>query len=221
MDISRDTVICGSLAKTKGSFGVRFFNHAFRAAGMDWIYLPFAVDEIVLGVTSMETLGLRGVGVSMPFKSECMRYMSEVTPDAAAIGAVNTVIRHNGFLVGHNTDWLAARRVLSRHGRPRVVILGNGGYARAIKYACSDLGMSVVNLVRADWHRLPDLRKELVFNATPATDLTLDPSCDLIDGRVGTPTGDELAYLQACEQFKIYTGQEVPEETRMKYGLHQ
>lgn len=217
MSITRDTTICCSFSKSKGKFGVRFFNHAFRAAGLDWVYLPFAINEIIYGLMAMDTLDIRGAGVSMPFKVDVLRYVTEASVEAERIQAANTIVRTQQGVVAHNTDWRAARTLLGRAGRKKVVVLGNGGYSRAVVFAAQTLGMDARAITRNTWDEIADLRDELVFNCTPVENISVHPSCEFIDCIVGTKTGDELAYLQACEQFKLYTGTDVPQETRSLY----
>ncbi len=156
----------------------------------------------------------------MPFKTACLRYVTEATAEVERIRAANTLIRDGHCLVAHNTDWLAAKELLREKNRPVVHVLGDGGLGRAVRYAAEYIGMGTFIFNRSNWEALPGLRDALVFNCTPvpAADLGLHGSCDLIDCAVGTPTGDRLAYLQGCEQFKLYTGKPVPAKTRKLYG---
>ncbi|MCP5118140.1 MAG: shikimate dehydrogenase, partial [bacterium] len=79
---------------------------AFRALGLDWRYLtievpPEKLREAILGVRAF---GMRGINLTIPHKVAVMAHLDEVAPDAAVIGAVNTVRREGDRLIGENTD---------------------------------------------------------------------------------------------------------------------
>ena len=117
-------------------------NAALEATGLDFVYVAFAVPpEGAQAVgTAMRTLNIRGLNVTVPHKQAVMARLDEVSPEAQAIGAVNTIDHRDGRLCGHNTDahgFIASVREdggLQRLPR-KVVLLGAGGAARAILYA--------------------------------------------------------------------------------------
>ena len=79
---------------------------AFHALGLDWRYLtievpPGRLREAILGVRAF---GMRGINLTIPHKVAVMEYLDEIAPDAAVIGAVNTVRRDGDRLIGENTD---------------------------------------------------------------------------------------------------------------------
>jgi shikimate dehydrogenase len=101
-----------------------------------------------LGKRIEEVRGLyRGVNVTIPHKEAVLEYMDQLSPEARAIGAVNTVVSKQGQLIGHNTDAAGFMRSLSEAGvevkGKRVTLLGAGGAARAIVYALSQAGARV------------------------------------------------------------------------------
>ncbi len=117
--------------------------------------LPYAYSRIdsadpaaVLGLAAR--LDLRGLSVTLPLKEAVVPYCDTLSPDAAAIGAVNTVVRCGGRLHGSNTDWLGVRVPLAHLADSgcRAVVLGAGGAAAAAVYALRDLGMGVTVLAR-------------------------------------------------------------------------
>lgn len=120
----------------------------YRALGLDWRYVPFEIDEHRLedAIAAMRTLGIRGLGVSMPFKLRVMPLLDRIDPIASRIGAVNTIVNENGVLVGRNTDWMGAVRALDEV-RPtagaRVLVLGAGGAARAVAFGLHERGAEV------------------------------------------------------------------------------
>jgi shikimate dehydrogenase len=112
---------------------------AFLALGLHWRYLtievaPARLREAILGVRAF---GMRGINLTIPHKVAVMEYLDEIAPDAAVIGAVNTVRRDGDRLIGENTDgkgFLRGVRVdagVDPRGK-RAIVLGAGGAARAI-----------------------------------------------------------------------------------------
>ena len=137
------------------SFSPAMHNAAAQALGLNWAYvpLPVAPENVATAVSSLSTLGFRGVNVTVPHKQAVMPLLDELEPGAQAIGAVNTiVVAENGRLTGHNTDWsgfLADLEVhsISLSGRD-CLLLGAGGSARAVAYALAKSGARVHILAR-------------------------------------------------------------------------
>ncbi len=112
---------------------------AFAALGLNWRYLtvevpPNKLKEAMLGVRAF---GMQGVNLTIPHKVAVIEYLDRVAPDAALIGAVNTVRREGDKLIGENTDGKGFLRGVRENGGldpkgKRVVVLGAGGAARAI-----------------------------------------------------------------------------------------
>ncbi|WP_237858142.1 shikimate 5-dehydrogenase [Pseudomonas sp. PGPR81] len=140
---SRDTVLCISLAGRPGHFGVRFHNHLYRQLGLDYYYKAMSTDDLPAAVAGIRALGIRGCGVSMPYKEACMALVDEVDPSAAAIESVNTVVNTAGHLKAYNTDYLAVRQLLEQHGvdpSTAFALRGSGGMAKAVVSALRDAG---------------------------------------------------------------------------------
>lgn len=95
----------------------------------------------------------RGINVTIPYKQAVMPYLDELGESARGAGAVNTIVNRDGKLYGYNTDY-DGFIALSRHAGAdfsgsRVVILGAGGAAKAVRAAALAMGAaSVVNAVR-------------------------------------------------------------------------
>lgn len=110
---------------------------AFRAMVMDASYSAFCVNDLAAAVACIRAMNIRGASVTIPFKTAVMDYLDEIDPDAAAVGAVNTIVNDCGRLIGLNTDWLglmgALREQTDIKGK-KFIILGAGGTARAAAY---------------------------------------------------------------------------------------
>jgi shikimate dehydrogenase len=125
-------------------------NAAFAALGLDWTYVPLAVrpGAIEEGMNLLRELGVEGANVTMPHKRVVVALLDRLEPDAAALGAVNTIVRDGKALVGHNTDGpgfvaaLADGAAFDPTGKTAVV-LGAGGAARAVAVALARAGAVV------------------------------------------------------------------------------
>lgn len=128
-------------------------NAAYRALDMPWHYVPFKPETLKSALDGMRALGIRGFGISMPYKLEIMPLLDEIDPLATRIGAVNTVVNDNGQLIGHNTDWVGAARAIEEV-RPlreaRVLLLGAGGAARAVAHGLIEHGATVILCNRSE-----------------------------------------------------------------------
>ena len=129
-------------------------NVAFRRLGFDWIYLAFPVPPELLGeaVAGLRALGAIGANVTIPHKESVIEHLDQISGDAAAIGAVNTIQRVGDRLIGHNTDvdgfgeFIAGDAGISVSGSTALV-LGAGGAARAVVKALDDLGAAEITIV--------------------------------------------------------------------------
>ena len=74
-------------------------------------------EELKLLLEGVRRLGFAGINVTFPYKEAVVELLDELSPGAARIGAVNTVIVRDGRLIGHNTDTIGfcARRRPTRH----------------------------------------------------------------------------------------------------------
>lgn len=118
----------------------------YRALGLDFTYIPFAVTDVEGAARGMRALGIRGLGVSMPYKQAVIPLLDELDPVAERIGAVNTIVNNDGRLRGYNTDWIGAVRALeevTQLGGARVLLLGAGGAARAVAFGLAERGARV------------------------------------------------------------------------------
>jgi shikimate dehydrogenase len=152
--------LCGSLSKHPVGLGAALHRAGYEALGLPFTYVPFAVDDLEGALRGMRALGIRGLGVSMPYKIEVMKWLDRVEDQAARIGAVNTIVNDGGVLTGHNTDAWGAARALGEAmelRNKRVIVVGAGGAARAVAHALCDEGarLYVVN-------RTPEKAAQLV-----------------------------------------------------------
>ena len=133
------------------SISPAIFTAAFAALGIDasyeaWSTLPEALPAAIARLREPTMLGMN---VTVPHKSAVLPLLDAVDPTATTIGAVNCISKEDdGRLVGHNTDHSGFLQSLEEAGcRPaslRVVLIGNGGAARAVAYALIEAGVASV-----------------------------------------------------------------------------
>ncbi|MGH2779363.1 MAG: shikimate dehydrogenase [Actinomycetota bacterium] len=128
-------------------------NVAFRHLQLDWVYLrwPVPPDELGDAVRGLRALRAAGANVTMPHKRAIVEHLDDITGDARAIDAVNTVQRVGDRLVGHNTDvggfaeFLVGDAGFDAKGTSALV-LGAGGAAKAVVKALADLQVAEVTV---------------------------------------------------------------------------
>lgn len=133
----------------------------------------------------------RGLNVTIPYKKDVIPYLSELSPEANRIGAVNTIIRKpDGSLIGHNTDSFGFRFMAERSGLhfegKKVLVLGSGGASNTVYAVLEELGACPVRISRSGPNNYGNLflhaDASVIVNATPVgmfpdtdeTPLTLD-----------------------------------------------
>ena len=121
---------------------------AFAALGLPWRYLTMDVAPAFLpdAIRGVRALGMQGINLTIPHKVAVLPLLDEVSPDAARIGAVNTVRRDGNHLIGENTDGKGFLRGLRQEAGlepagKNVLLLGAGGAARAIAFELAAAGV--------------------------------------------------------------------------------
>ena len=157
--MTRPVTLCGSLSRLASPLGRSLHEAGYRALGLPFTYVPFEVSDLGGAIAGMRALGIRGFGVSQPFKQQVIPLLDALEPRAERIGAINTIVNDGGRLVGHNTDWVGAVRALEEAraiGGARVLLVGAGGAARAIAFGlqAADARVTIVNRDHARAERL-------------------------------------------------------------------
>ncbi|WOF17218.1 shikimate dehydrogenase [Methanoplanus sp. FWC-SCC4] len=126
------------------------YNSLFEKCGICGHYTYLWKDNADDVIKAINSLGMRGVSVTIPFKEDVLPNLDYVDGHAESIGAVNTIVSSCGGLYGYNTDWLGVKRPLENMGDfgKKAVVLGTGGASRACIYALISLGMEVYVLGR-------------------------------------------------------------------------
>lgn len=155
-----------------------------------------ALPEIL---DAAETAGFAGLNITYPYKIDVIEHLHDLSDDAEAVGAVNTVVFSDGRRVGHNTDRFgfseSFRRNLAGEPRERVLLIGAGGAGAAAANALLENGVRHVEICDTDSARAERLaagvaRRHGMGRASVETDI--DKAGATIDGVVNaTPVGME------------------------------
>ena len=127
---------------------------AFDALGINWASARFeaGVGQGHAVVEAVRSLGLRGLSVTMPLKTEVAHAVDVLAPSAASIESVNTLVQSDGTVEGHSTDGAGLYESLKRQSgfdvsSARVLVLGAGGAARAVVAAAHARGASEISVI--------------------------------------------------------------------------
>jgi shikimate dehydrogenase len=199
MNPNKDTQLCMSLSGRPGNFGLRFHNHLYEQLGLNFYYKAFSSKDLSGAVGGIRALGIRGCGVSMPFKEACIALVDELDESAEAIQSINTIVNTDGHLKAYNTDYIAIAQLLKTHEVPQsstFALRGSGGMAKAVASALRDggyknglivarnevAGRALASSLGYEWRAdLGDQRSQMLINVTPI-------------GMTGGPEVDQLAF---------------------------
>jgi shikimate dehydrogenase len=140
-------------------------NAAINQLGVDYIYIPFPVknQNLATALAGFTTIGVKGFNVTIPHKQAILPLLSEITPTAKMVGAVNTVWPTETGWKGTNTDvegFLTPLKSLDRNWQEITpIILGNGGAARAVIVGLSELGCSNIRVVGRNQEKLEQFQQ--------------------------------------------------------------
>jgi len=142
---------------------------AFASAGLNWRYLTIEVkpEALLDAMRGVRAFGMRGINLTIPHKVAVLSLLDEISPDAAMIGAVNTVRREGERLIGENTDGKGFLRGVREEAGvdpkgKRIVILGAGGAARAIAVELTLAGAREMTVYNRSVERGQTMVRDLV-----------------------------------------------------------
>ncbi len=206
-DVTDRTAIYGVVGLPLGhSVSPAMHNAAFRAAGVDAVYVPLAAASADDFLEFANALRMRGASVTIPYKVDLFQRVDAADETSTKVGAVNTLKRRQTKWLGRNTDvsgFLAPLRDRLQLRGARAALLGAGGAGRAVAVALASAGAEVsiysrraeqaaavaASIGRKPTHLpIPAKSWDLLVNATPAGTY---PDCDetpfgagAFDGRI-------------------------------------
>jgi shikimate dehydrogenase len=198
---------------------------AARALGLHCHYQLIEVagagrSELKVLLEGVRRLGFAGINVTFPYKEAVLDLLDELSPDAARIGAVNTVVVRDGRLIGHNTDASGFARAIaplvtaSSHGA--VALIGSGGVGKAIAFALAELGVSELRIFDSEPGKAAKLAARLQgqqkIRATDSVEDALRGAAGVVNGSpVGmlpdrdTPVPDGLLHAGLWVADAVYS----------------
>jgi shikimate dehydrogenase len=184
----------GLLGKSlQHSFSPAFFKDYFQSNAIDAEYQLLELASIEEVRPFLEG-SFQGLNVTVPYKESILAYLEDLTPEARAIGAVNTIAFRNGKTLGHNTDAHGFQQSIKpflTFEHERALLLGTGGSSKAVAHVLKTLGIQV-NYVSRNGAG-PNLFSyesvneamlsacKLIVNCTPVGMYPLSEACPLKD----------------------------------------
>lgn len=136
---AKTSVYCIIGKPVRHSLSPVMHNTAFSSLGMNAVYVAFEPSTIKEAFNAIKALCIKGASVTIPFKVDVLPLCDSVDDLALRIGSVNTLVNDDGQIKGYNTDGYGLLKSLETHAidyhNKKILIIGNGGSARAIAYA--------------------------------------------------------------------------------------
>lgn len=167
--------------KLSHSFSKSYFESKFSDLNLPHEYLLFELNDIA-EISQIKKLypKLLGLNVTIPFKTQVIQYLDELDIAAKEIGAVNTILFHNGVSKGFNTDAIGFEKSLmnfySHKSGKKILVLGNGGSSKAVQYVLRKKGYEFIVVSRINSNECITYSKlnqslisdcSLIINTTP------------------------------------------------------
>jgi len=124
-------------------------NLTFKGLGIEGCYGRYLLEDGTALRETFFSLGLKGANITVPHKEHAYHACDVLDPFAQKVGAVNTIVRHEGKLHGYNTDAPGFLRAIGEFEGGKVLFLGAGGTAQATAAILSDEGYEVTILNRS------------------------------------------------------------------------
>lgn len=142
-------------------------NRWFREHGIDARYELIDLENIEAFREVMTFMD--GVNVTIPHKQSVMQFLDVISDEALAVGAVNTIVRCEGLLYGHNTDIDGFRALTEGLNCKNAMVLGTGGASKAVNYVLYQMGCTITSITHQELDNGPVSIKgyDLIVNTTP------------------------------------------------------
>lgn len=133
------------------SVSPKLFNLYAKQFELEYAHSKFDVksEDLEKVIKSLSSFGFTGVNITLPYKADVIPFLDSISPEAKAIGAVNTIKVDDGKLKGYNTDAYGAFRAIKKkiniklNNENKALIFGTGGAARAIAWSLIEAGFKV------------------------------------------------------------------------------
>jgi shikimate dehydrogenase len=153
-------------------------------------------DELKLMLEGIRRLGFAGINVTFPYKEAVLDLLDELSPGAAQVGAVNTVVVRDNRLIGHNTDRTGFARAIAplvaASSLGCVALIGAGGVGKAIAFALAGLGVTELRIFDTEPAKAAQLVANLEGHAKAITTHSVE---DALRGVVGLVNASPVGML--------------------------
>src|SRR5229473_8325044 len=153
-------------------------------------------DELKALLEGIRRLGFAGINVTFPYKEAMADLLDELSPGAALIGAVNTVVVRDARLTGHNTDTTGFARavtpLVTASAQGAVAVIGAGGVGKAIAFALAGLGVTELRIFDREQPKATDLAARLESRLKTSVALDIE---DALRGVVGVVNATPIGML--------------------------
>jgi shikimate dehydrogenase len=153
-------------------------NRVFEKLEMDYCYMPVEVteDKLETVFSGLKNMNVAGFNVTIPHKINIIKYLDDLDPLAATIGAVNTITVKNGKTKGYNTDGDGFVRSLEEEANisvkgKNIFIIGCGGAARAIAMTLASIGVEKIFLQNRTIEKAEELASEINIKIRPCAEV--------------------------------------------------
>lgn len=166
MNIQGSTKIVGLIGHpVEHTFSPPMHNRAFEKLGLDFAYIPFDVNPLNLesAINGAKSLNIQGFNVTIPHKTNVIKYLNELDEIAKLIGAVNTIDFKN--LKGYNTDGIGAIKAIEeviRVKNKNVVVVGAGGASRAISFYLAKFSVDSLTILNRNLTKAEKLANDIL-----------------------------------------------------------
>jgi len=177
-------------------------------------------DELKLLLEGVRRLGFAGINVTFPYKEAVLDLLDELSPTAARIGAVNTIVVRDKRLIGYNTDTTGFARavapLVSTPAHGAVALIGAGGVGKAIAFALAGLGVAELRIYDSEpakaAHLAALLEGEVKTGLAPSVEQALRGVVGVVNGSPvgmlpsrGTPVPDQLLHAGLWVADAVYS----------------
>tara|TARA_B100000700_G_scaffold136805_1_gene152769 strand:+ start:114 stop:971 length:858 start_codon:yes stop_codon:yes gene_type:complete len=149
-------------------------NYLYKSLAINAHYNKWEISELNLKneFIRITNENFIGANVTVPYKEKIIPFLDELDSDSKITGAVNTILKQNGKLLGFNTDIYGIRECLNKkfsdEDIDNVVLLGSGGAAKAVMYVLLQRGLkniSIINRTKLNTNQMLDNFKNYKFNS--------------------------------------------------------
>lgn len=163
--IDGNTKVVGLIGNpVEHSFSPLMHNAAFKELNLNYVYIPFKVEDNKLPnvISGADSLNIQGLNVTIPHKINIMKYLDNLDPIAKLIGAINTIDFNE--MKGYNTDGIGALKAIeevTNIKNKKLVIAGAGGASRAISFQFANTNLEDIVIINRNLNKAQSLSEDV------------------------------------------------------------